>query len=276
MGGVALPPVGLRWSSRGVYWLCGRVNGDLQEDLHQRTPSRIPAVSALIPVAATADPRLHRSPPTLAGRSGSVSSQGTAPFCWVLVHTSFVCALEEWISVSLSLVEVLSSNPAGLQGQVSWGFPVPFLDPQAGKPDVGLRIFTTVGELRWYHCSLVCESSSQWVWDLILSWLHPCNDCHIIAVSFSLDVCYHFLVSSSVLLSMAVQQLVVILVLLQVEMGTHPSFLPYWTRSPQGFYFYFIFKLFSLLSFLFDWNSFKLVTILLLTQVLFFLIYFKN
>ena len=55
-------------------------------------------------------------------------------------------------------MEVLSSNPAGLQGQVSWGFPVLFLDPQAGKPDVGLRIFTAVGELRWYHCSPVCES----------------------------------------------------------------------------------------------------------------------
>ena len=52
--------------------------------------------------------------------------------------------LESGVSVSLSLVEVLSSNPAGLQGQVSWGFPVPFLDPQPGKPDVGLRIFTAV------------------------------------------------------------------------------------------------------------------------------------
>ena len=51
-----------------------------------------------------------------------------------------------------------TSNPAGLQGQISWGFPVHFLDPQAGKPDVGLRIFTAVGELRWYHCSPVCES----------------------------------------------------------------------------------------------------------------------
>ena len=69
--------------------------------------------------------------------------------------------LKSGVSGSLSLVEVLSSNPAGLQGQVSWGFPVPFLDPQAGKPDVELRIFTTVGELRWYHCSPVCESSTH-------------------------------------------------------------------------------------------------------------------
>ena len=38
MGGVALPPwelFGLRWPSPGVFRFCGRVNGDLQEDLSQ-------------------------------------------------------------------------------------------------------------------------------------------------------------------------------------------------------------------------------------------------
>ena len=156
MGGVALPPVGLRWSSRGVYWLCGRVNGDLQEDLHQRTPSRIPAVSALIPVAATADPRLHRSPPTLAGRSGSVSSRGTAPFCWVLVHTSFVCALEEWISVSLSLVEFLQSSHVSLQSQMLWGPLLPMSDPQTKEPEIGPSALTLVGEPLQYNYFSVC------------------------------------------------------------------------------------------------------------------------
>ena len=182
--------------------------------------------------------------------TGSVCSGGTAPFCWVLVHTSFVCAFGEWslfFPQSCGSPVIKSCWP---HGQVSWGFPVPFLDPQAGKPDVGLRIFTAVGELLWYHCSPVCESPTQWVWNLILSWLHLCNDCHIVAVSFSLDVLYLFLVISSVLLSMAVQQLIVILVLLQVEMSTHPSILLYWIRSPQSFYFYF-FKLLSLLAFLF-------------------------
>lgn len=96
------------------------------------------AVSALLCMATTADPRnLHR--PSNIGRSGSVSGWGHCSFLLGLgAHRSFVCALEEWISVSLSLV-ILSSNPAGLQGQVSWGFPVPFLDPQAGKPDVRLQ-----------------------------------------------------------------------------------------------------------------------------------------
>ena len=52
MGGVALPPCwvfGLRWPSSGVCGLYGRVNGDLQEDLHQRVPSSIAAAS--VPVA---------------------------------------------------------------------------------------------------------------------------------------------------------------------------------------------------------------------------------
>ena len=34
--------------------------------------------------------------------------------------------------------------------------PSPLSDPQAGKPDVGFRNFTPVGELLWYYCSPVC------------------------------------------------------------------------------------------------------------------------
>ena len=32
---------------------------------------------------------------------------------------------------------------------------LPSPDPQGGKPDIGLRTFTTVGELLWYYCSPV-------------------------------------------------------------------------------------------------------------------------
>ena len=53
------------------------------------------------------------------------------------------------VSVSPSPVEVLWSNPTGLQGQIPWGFSVPLSDPQAGKPDVEFRTFTTMGELAW-------------------------------------------------------------------------------------------------------------------------------
>ena len=48
----------------------------------------------------------------------------------------------------------------------------------------------------------------------------------IVASSLSFDVGYLFLVGSNVLLSMVVQQLVVILVFLQMEMSAHPSTRP--------------------------------------------------
>ena len=48
------------------------------------------------------------------------------------------------VSVSPSLVEVLSSSPTGLQGQIPWGFLVPLSDAQSGKPDEGFRAIATV------------------------------------------------------------------------------------------------------------------------------------
>ena len=40
---------------------------------------------------------------TLTGKSGSVSCGVTAPFSWVLVHTGFVCALQESVSPVLCM-----------------------------------------------------------------------------------------------------------------------------------------------------------------------------
>ena len=45
-----------------------------------------------------------------------------------------------------------------LQGQIPWRFPVPLLGPKARKCHMRFWIFTTVGELLWYHCSPVCGS----------------------------------------------------------------------------------------------------------------------
>ena len=73
----------------------------------------------------------------------------------------------------------------------SLGFPVPLSGPQAGKPGVGFRTFTTVGELLWYYCSSVCGSPIQWVWDLILFGLYP-SYCLTAASSLSLDAGYLF------------------------------------------------------------------------------------
>ena len=60
-----------------------------------------------------------------------------------------MCVLSKnGVTVSASPVEVLQSDPTGLQSQLPWGFLVPFLDPKAEK---GLITFTIVGELVWYY-----------------------------------------------------------------------------------------------------------------------------
>ena len=55
------------------------------------------------------------------------------------------------VSVSPSPVEILQSNPASLQSLIIWEILLPVLEPQVGKPDVGLRTFTPVGGLLWYN-----------------------------------------------------------------------------------------------------------------------------
>ena len=157
-------------------------------------------------------------PPILAGNFAPVSCEVKASFLWDLVHTRFRLCPPSLKSVSCSPMEVLWSNPAVLQGQIPWGFPVPLLGPQAGKPDMGIWTFTTVGELLWYYCSPACGSPTHWIWDLILLWLCPF---------------YHLTVASS--LSLVVQQLVVILVLLQEEMSTCSSTPSSWTRRINTF-----------------------------------------
>ena len=66
-----------------------------------------------------------------------------------------------------------------------------FPDLHAGELDVELRTFTLVGELLWYSYFPACRSTSQWVWDFILS--HLClSYCLIVVSSLSLDVEYFF------------------------------------------------------------------------------------
>ena len=83
-------------------------------------------------------------------------------------HTTLCVPSKSGVSVSPSPVEVLQSNPASLQSLFLWEFLLPLLDPQVGKADLGLRTFTPVGGLLWYNCSPVCESTTKWLWDLIL------------------------------------------------------------------------------------------------------------
>ena len=83
-------------------------------------------------------------PPTPAGSFGSVFCGVTAPFLSFGGHKVLFMPSKIGVSLSPSPMEVLLSNPTGLQGQIPWGFLVPLLDPQAGKPDIGFRTFITV------------------------------------------------------------------------------------------------------------------------------------
>ena len=113
-------------------------------------------------------PHLSGDPPTLAGRSGSVSPGVTAPSSGSRCTHYFVVPSKSEVSVSHSPVEVLQSNPASLQSLILHEFLLLLPDPQVRKADVGLRNFTPVSGLLWYNCSPVCESPTQQLWGLIL------------------------------------------------------------------------------------------------------------
>ena len=140
-----------------------------------------------------------RDPLTLAGSFGSVSCGVTAPLLWVLLHARF-CLCPPRLESAFPPVLWKSYNQIPLAFQAR--FPG---DPQAGKPDMGFRTYTTVGELLWCYFPPLCGSPTDGVWDLILSWL--CPSYHLAAASsLSLDVWYLFLVGSSTLRSVVVQQ----------------------------------------------------------------------
>ena len=82
------------------------------------------------------------------------------------VHETLCVPCKSGVSVFPSPVEILQSNPTGLQAQIPWGLLVLLPDPRDGKSDVGLRTFISVRELLWC-CSPICRVPIWWVWDLI-------------------------------------------------------------------------------------------------------------
>ena len=190
MGGAAFPPCwlfSLRWPSTGAYRPFGGANGRLWEGSHQGVLPRTSAVSVLVPTVSHRHPVSAGDPPTLAGRSGSVSYGATPPFPGSWSHTTLCVPSKSGVSVSPGPIDVLQSNPASLQSLILWELLLLWLDPQVGNPDMGLRTLIPVGGLLWYKCSPVCESPNQQLWDLILLWL--CPSFHLIVVSpLSVDV----------------------------------------------------------------------------------------
>ena len=181
------PALGLMVNSKRVY-----AKGDFPSLM---LPVPQPRGEPLPVHASTGDP------PTLAGSFGSVSCGVTAPLLWVLLRARF-CLCPPRLESVFPPVLWKSYN------QIPLAFKARFPgDPQAGKPDMGFRTYTAMGELLWYYFSPICGSPTDGVWDMILSWLGPSY--HLAAASsLSLDVQYLFLVGSSTLLSVVVQQVV--------------------------------------------------------------------
>ena len=127
-------------------------------------------------------------PPGLAGRSGSASCGITAPFIWVLMHTGFCLCCPPRVESLFSPVLWKSCKhiPLTFKVKIPWRFPVLLPDPQAGKPDMGLRTLTTVGKFLRYYRSPDCGLPTRCVWDFIMS--VPLLPSHCSFFVFRLDI----------------------------------------------------------------------------------------
>ena len=110
---------GLRQPSPVVYRFYDRANiiGIPPRGIKPTDTSQDPCCQC--PQQATANTYLLRRPSNSQRQVWSVSCGVTAPFRWVLVHTRYSLCPPPRVSVSLSPVEVLRSNSAVLQSQIS-------------------------------------------------------------------------------------------------------------------------------------------------------------
>ena len=195
--------------------------------LCQGGPSRTAATSGepLLTGASTGGPS------TIAGCFGSVSCGVTAPFFWSWCKQDFVSTLQDW-----SLCFPRSSGSPIIKScwssrSDSLGLPSAFVGPPGWEAWYGVQNLHNGGRTSLVLCSQVCGSLTQWVWDLILSWL--CPSYHLAVASLSLDIGYLFLLRSGIHLLMVVQQLVAVLVFSKEEMSTYLSTPPFGTRNPS-------------------------------------------
>ena len=189
---------------------------------------------SLSPCPATANPASSGDPLILAGRCGSVSYGVTAPSPWVLMSTLlfvFPPRVESLFPpvLSKSCNQILLAFQAWFSGNSS---------SHCQTPRLGSLTCGSEPSLQWVDFSGIMFSS-LWVthpvvmgFDFIV--IVPLLPSHC-SFSFVFGWGVSFLVSSSVFLSMTVQQLVVILVLSQESMSAHPSTPPSWTNQSPLF-----------------------------------------
>ena len=166
-------------------------------------------------------------PPTLAGRSGSVSYGDTAPFPGSWCTHYFVCALQEWSLWFPQSCQSLVIN------QILLAFKVWFSGNSSSRcrtPRLGSLTWGSEPSLHWVDfCGITVLQFVSHPPSGYGIWLY-CDCAPHCGFSFVFGCGVLFLVSSSVFLSMFVQQLVVILVLSQEGVSARPSTLPSWTN----------------------------------------------
>ena len=170
-----------------------------------------------------------RDPQAFSGRSGSVSCGVTVHFSWVWCTWGFVVPSKSGVSVVLSPVKVLWSNPVEHLSQIPWEFPVPWPDTQADDWCGALNLHSST------RTFFILLFSSLWVIQSVgigfSFFLCLCHSYHFVVASpLSLVVGYLFLVGSSVLFFMVVQQCIAILVFWQKKMISCPFTPPSWTN----------------------------------------------
>ena len=175
-------------------------------------------------------------PPTLAGSFGSVSYGVTAPLLWVLVHAKFYLCLPRLESLFPSVLWKAYNQNHWSSRSDSLGIPNPFVRSPSWEAWCGVQNLHNSA-----RTSLALLFSRLWVTypaDMEFDFTVIGPSYHLAAASsLSLDMGYLFLVGSSILPSMAVQQLVAVLVLSQEEVSSHPSTLPFWTRTDSYVFF---------------------------------------
>ena len=154
----------LRQPTTGDYLLFGRANSSLWEGSSKLVLPKT-ADASLSMRWTTATPWPCRDPPVQedrAGRYGTVSYGVTAFFPWFLmcmtlfVHPSrmeFLFPVFGILAIKLNWFSIL------------WGLLFPLPNFSAGKPDMELRTFPTVGQLLGYNLFSICRSPTWCISD---------------------------------------------------------------------------------------------------------------
>ena len=124
---------GLRWPSTGAYKLMVLVAISGRADSNEYFPELILPVSSSLDWA-TATPNSAEDLSILPSRSCLVSYGFTIfPSLGPSVHKTLCVPSKNGASVFSIVVEVLQSDPSGLQSQILWGLFLPFPDLQLGS-----------------------------------------------------------------------------------------------------------------------------------------------